>query len=353
MDKANYDEAISVLGMLEDALLKDKTGTLREAKMLKAEVLFKKRKFAESLALFIEDEVHAPAQRVLRLYPRIIAGDLSAEPAQEETSEEEEEQEEDEKANGGKATRTDASVEVASPSKPGAFAKYWMGHRKTDSDTASITSSKRGGTDNEDTASVTAKPGKKKKKKKKGDVDDDGPLEGKDLIKAVRELNGYLAGTRARLQRWIDPATGKLKPRKAEANNGSMINLHENLDILLPDSPSESDEQLERELKQIFTVVDTALFRGLMFVTPTLAGSLFRIPNFCDPAVVNEHLLKHNRYNELVDFFYGKKLHREALTLLRKFGNAETDGESAKLDLNGQANAEVVIPEQLRGPQRT
>ncbi|OTB10432.1 hypothetical protein K445DRAFT_322958 [Daldinia sp. EC12] len=353
MDKANYDEAISVLGMLEDALLKDKTGTLREAKMLKAEVLFKKRKFAESLALFNEDDVHAPAQRVLRLYPRIIAGDLSAEPAQEETSEEEEEQEEDEKANGGKATRTDASVEVASPSKPGAFAKYWMGHRKTDSDTASIASSKRGGTDNEDTASVTAKPKKKMMKKKKGDVDDDGPLEGKDLIKAVRELNGYLAGTRARLQRWIDPATGKLKPRKTEANNGSMINLHENLDILLPNSPSESDEQLERELKQIFTVVDTALFRGLMFVTPTLAGSLFRIPNFCDPAVVNEHLLKHNRYNELVDFFYGKKLHREALTLLRKFGNAETDGESAKLDLNGQEDAEVVIPEQLRGPQRT
>ncbi|KAI1471853.1 SPX domain-containing protein [Daldinia caldariorum] len=337
MDKANYDEAISVLGMLEDALLKDKTGTLREAKMLKAEVLFKKRKFAESLTLFNEDEVHAPAQRVLRLYPRIIAGDLSAEPAQEETSEEEEEQEEDEKVNGGKAAKTDGSIEVASPSKPGAFAKYWMGHRKTDSDTASIASSKRGGTDNEDTASVRVNPKKKKY------MDEDWPLEGKDLIKAVRELNGYLAGTRTRLQRWIDPATGKLKPRKIEANNGSIVNLQENLDILLTNSHAESDEQLEQELKQTFTVVDTALFRGLMFVTPALAGSLFRIPNFCDPAVVNEHLLKHNRYNELVDFFHGKKLHREALELLRKFGNAETDGESAKLDLNGH----------LRGPQRT
>lgn len=346
IDKANYDEAISVLGMLEDALLKDKTGTMREAKMLKAEVLFKKRKFAESLALFNEDEVHAPAQRVLRLYPRIIAGDLSAEPTQEETSEEEEEQEEDEKVNGDKAAKSDTPVDVASPSKPGAFAKYWMGHRRTDSDTASIASSKRGGTDNEDAASVRVKP-------KKKSTDEDGPLEGKDLVKAVRELNGYLAGTRARLQRWIDPATGKLKRRKTEANLDSMINLHENLDILLTNSHSESDEQLEHELKQTFTLVDTALFRGLMFVTPTLAGSLFRIPNFCDPAVVNEHLLKHNRYNELVDFFYGKKLHREALTLLRKFGNAETEGESAKLDLNGHVDVEVVIPEQLRGSQRT
>ncbi|KAI8958278.1 SPX domain-containing protein [Daldinia sp. FL1419] len=349
IDKANYDEAISVLGMLEDALLKDKTGTMREAKMLKAEVLFKKRKFAESLALFNEDEVHAPAQRVLRLYPRIIAGDLSAEPVQEETSEEEEEQEEDEKVNGDKAAKNDTPAEVASPSKPGTFAKYWMGHRKTDSDTASIASSKRGGTDNEDAASVRAKP----KRNKKNGAGEDGPLQGKDLVKAVRELNGYLAGTRARLQRWIDPATGKLKPRKTESNPDSRMSIQENLDMLLTNSHSESDEQLERELKQTFTIVDTALFRGLMFVTPTLAGSLFRIPNFCDPAVVNEHLLKHNRYNELVDFFYGKKLHREALTLLRKFGSAELDGESATLDLNGHVDTEVVVPEPLRGPQRT
>ncbi|KAI1134282.1 SPX-domain-containing protein [Hypoxylon sp. FL0543] len=346
IDKANYDEAISVLGMLEDALLKDKAGTMREAKMLKAEVLFKNKKFSESLALFNEDEVHAPPQRVLRLYPRTIAGDLSAEPVREESSEEEEEQEEDEKPNGDKAMRADTAVEIASPSRPSAFAKYWMGHRKADSDAASIASSRRGGTDNEDAASV------KPKAKKKG-ASDSGPLEGKDLVKAVRELNSYLAGTRARLQRWIDPATGKLKPRKPTTSTDSSVSLDENLDALLTHPHSESDEQLEQELRETFTVVDTALFRGLMFVTPTLAGSLFRIPNFCDPAVVNEHLLKHNRYNELVDFFYGKKLHREALTLLRKFGDTEPEGESAKLDLNGHTDSEVVIPEQLRGPQRT
>ncbi|KAI0381660.1 SPX domain-containing protein [Hypomontagnella monticulosa] len=347
IEKAKYDEAISVLGMLEDALLKDKTGTMREAKMLKAEVLFKEKKFSESLALFNEDEVHAPPQRVLRLYPRMIAGDLSAEATPEETSEEEEDQEEDEKINGDKTAKADTAVEVASPSKPSAFAKYWMGHRKTDSDAASIASSRKAGTDNDDAASVIAKT------KKKKETNGDGQLEGKDLIKAVRELNSYLAGTRTRLQRWIDPVTGKLKPRKPGTSTDSVSSIDENLDALLTHPHSESDEQLERELKETFTVVDTALFRGLMFVTPTLAGSLFRIPNFCDPSVVNEHLLKNNRYNELVDFFYGKKLHREALTLLRKFGDVEREGESAKLDINGHADTEVAIPEQLRGPQRT
>ncbi len=38
------------------------------------------------------------------------------------------------------------------------------------------------------------------------------PLEGKDLTSAVLELNSYLAGTRARLQRVLDPVSGKLKP---------------------------------------------------------------------------------------------------------------------------------------------
>lgn len=346
IDTARYDEAVSVLGMLEDALLKDKTGTMREAKMLKAEVLFKKKKFSESLALFNEDEVHAPPQRVLRLYPRTIAGDLSAESTREESASEEEDLEEDEKVNGEKTAKTDSNVEVASPSKPSTFAKYWMGHRKGDSDAASVTSSKKGGTDSEDVASVKAKT-------KKDNTEEDGPLEGKDLIKAVRELNSYLAGTRTRLQRWIDPATGKLKPRKPSTSKDSSTSLDENLDALLTHPRSHSDEQLEHELKETFTVVDTALFRGLMFVTPTLAGSLFRIPNFCDPAVVNEHLLKHSRYNELVDFFYGKKLHRDALTLLRKFGDVNLEGELTKLDINGHTDAEVAIPEQLRGPRRT
>jgi hypothetical protein len=66
-----------------------------------------------------------------------------------------------------------------------------------------------------------------------------------------------------------------------------------------------------------------------MFSRPSLAGSLFRIPNFCDPDVVNEKLLEHNRYNELVDFFYGKKLHSQALELLKKFGAGEQADEAA------------------------
>ncbi|KAI8625088.1 SPX-domain-containing protein [Xylariaceae sp. FL1651] len=348
IEKAQFDEAISILSMLEDALLKDKTGTMREVKMLKAEVLFKQRKFRQSLDLFNEDEVHAPPERVLRLYPKIIAGDLSVETQRGETTDEDDHDQEENEANGDKPGTVEGVTDAAVPTKTGtgSFAKYWIGggHRRTESDVASIASSKLGGTDNDDAASI---------KPKAKSSEDAGPLEGKELMKAVRELNSFLAGTRARLQRVIDPETGKLRPRKVTLDLDHSSSMDENLDALLTNNRSESDEQLEQELQRTFTLVDTTLFRGYMFCQPSLAPSLFRIPNFCDPAVVNEKLLEHNRYNELVDFFHGKKLHRDALTLLRKFGDVAADGETMVLQINGHGEAQVEIPEQLRGPRRT
>lgn len=70
------DEAISLIEMLEDALVKEKKGRLREIKMLKAQTLFDQRRFRESLELFAD--VQAPPERVIRLYPPLIAGTESS-----------------------------------------------------------------------------------------------------------------------------------------------------------------------------------------------------------------------------------------------------------------------------------
>ncbi len=75
VEAGKLDEAISLLGMLEDALLKDKEGRLREIKMLKAQILFDQGRYRQSLDLFTE--VAAPPERVIRLYPPLIAGDVS------------------------------------------------------------------------------------------------------------------------------------------------------------------------------------------------------------------------------------------------------------------------------------
>ena len=75
VDRGRLDEAISLLEILEDALLKDKRSRLREIQMLKAQNLFDQRRYRDSLDLF--REVSAPPERVIRLFPPIIAGHSS------------------------------------------------------------------------------------------------------------------------------------------------------------------------------------------------------------------------------------------------------------------------------------
>ncbi|SPO05338.1 related to PHO87 protein [Cephalotrichum gorgonifer] len=324
VDGGHYDEAISVLSMLEDALLKNKTESLRETKMLKAEVLFKQQKYRASLDLFNEDDVQAPPERVLRLYPPVIAGELS----------ETEQPEEPDESDSDTTAAADNTAEAESAAAPdnaeadqsslykvggGGFVSMFMGRGRVLSDAASVTSAKRDVTDSSDEApSIKAKP--------KADK----PLEGKDLTNAVLELNSYLAGTRARLQRVIDPSTGKLKPRQNKTAEEALRSF-----LSTAASDNTEEKELESQLRKTFSLVDTTLFRAYMFSRPTLAGSLFRIPNFCDPEVVNEKLLEHNRYNDLVDFFYGKGLHQEALALLKRFGMAEEPDEAAPAALHG------------------
>ncbi|UNI16177.1 Vacuolar morphoproteinsis protein 6, variant 2 [Purpureocillium takamizusanense] len=309
--KGKFDEAISVLNMLEDALLKDKAETLREVKMLKAEMLFAKKKYRQAMDLMNEDDVHAPPERVLRLFPPQIAGDLSRWAHVQDAKDADEEP--PKKTGGTRPSSPDGDAEQAAPPMVGGFAKLFRGaHKKNISDAASVTSAKKDATEEDDTESAKESPA------------EDKPLQGKELTKAVLELNSYLAGTRARLQRVIDPVTGRLKPRTDQGSSAE-----EAAERFLRTTQDESEQKLEEELRKTFRLVDTTLFRAYMFSQPSLAGSLFRIPNFCDPDVVNERLLEHNRYNELVDFFYGKRLHKEALDLLRRFGSTTKPDEAA------------------------
>lgn len=303
-----YDEAISILNMLEDALLKNKTETLRETKMLKAEKLFKQKMFRQSMDLMNEDAVHAPPERVLRLFPPLIAGDLSKWSATGENGNAEHMS--PKRSNGTRPNSPDGAAD-ASAAHFGGFAKLLRGsHRKTPSDQTSIISQKNDVHDGDEAHSLP--------------TTEDQPLEGKELVKAVLELNSYFAGTRARLQRVLDPVTGKLRPQPAKDSSPEEL-----AERVLITSQSESEREQEESLRETFRLVDTTLFRAYMFSQPSLAGSLFRIPNFCDPKVVNEKLLEQNRYTELIDFFYGKKLHKEALDLLRQFGAAAKPAEAA------------------------
>jgi Vam6/Vps39-like protein vacuolar protein sorting-associated protein 39 len=79
-----------------------------------------------------------------------------------------------------------------------------------------------------------------------------------------------------------------------------------------------------------------------MYASPFLVGSLFRIPNFCDPGVVMEKLEETGRYNDLIEFLFGKRLHRQALERLQKFGQAK-EGDEDAAPLRGPARTVVYL----------
>ncbi|KAL8703798.1 MAG: hypothetical protein Q9201_003013 [Fulgogasparrea decipioides] len=314
VDHGRLDEAISLLGMLEDALLKDKEGRLREIKMRKAQNLFDLRRYRESLELFTE--VSAPPERVIRLFPPIIAGHASSHPDSADDAKEDK----DDSA-GGVATN-DAALEDTGLEKKRSTEETrnkdaQSSHPSTDGSQVVIN----------DTASVSGI--------KSGAAAKESKLEGRDLRAATAELRPFLVSARTRLQRYLNP-DGTLKD--AHSFSGPTVSrVQEAKELLLAQAP-QSTEERRQQMVETAKLVDTTLFRAYMFASPSLAGPLFRLDNFCDPDVVKEKLIETGRYNDLVDFFYGKKLHQQALELLERFGKKEQRDENAS---------------QLAGPRRT
>lgn len=314
--KGRYDEALSILNMLEDALLHNKTELVQQVECLKsklyfdqqiekAQSLFNQRKYRAAIDIFIA--IEAPPERVIKLYPKAIAGDLSV--IEEKNGEFESDNEE---ADGSTTSDSDSKESL----KPAAVNKLLRNHQKSSSDTSSVRSFMKLETPDNDNASIKAAPV------------EDGPLEGKDLITAAIELNSFLVNARTRMKKFLDSKTGKIIPPKEDGHNGTPEPTFESL-LVAPDSEAEAEKDREQKLLETAKLVDTTLFRSYMLSMPSLAGPLFRLPNFCDPDVVNEKLLETGRFNDLVDFFHGKKLHRPALELLKKFGMGEEENEEA------------------------
>jgi hypothetical protein len=139
--RGELNEAISLLGLLEDALVENKEGTLREVKIQKAQKLFGQRKYRQSLDLFTE--VSAPAERVIKLYPRIISGNLA--PTDDAVVSDNESVIET-----NTNLENEAPTQNGNPSKPvedtkrSAVGKLKAENKKTASDTSSVRSWMRG-----------------------------------------------------------------------------------------------------------------------------------------------------------------------------------------------------------------
>lgn len=320
VESQRFDEAISLLKLLEDTLIDDKAGRIREIMTQKATSLFQQQKYRPALDLFIDAE--ASPDRVISLYPRVIAGDISSIPETPPESEPE----------GSEAheSKPGSINEVPKTPSKGMFGMLSTPRRGNgDTDTASVKSPTKPDADN-----MSVRGGKQPPPKFKIP---DNPLEGEDLKLAVRCLCSFLAHVRTQLQKHISP-DGSLKENPPTLDSETHRPAFHNLLSESTSSKSPSSIDWQAELLSTAKLVDTTLFRSYMLAMPSLVGSLFRIDNFCDPDVVQAALYSNERYSDLIDFLHGKKLHRQALEMLAKFGKEEADGE---------------VPSTMRGPERT
>ncbi|ODQ56459.1 putative vacuolar morphogenesis protein AvaB [Saitoella complicata NRRL Y-17804] len=293
-----FDEAISLVKQLDVSQLEDKDSKLRAVRLLKADALFEKRRYDESMGIFSDQS--APPEMVLKLFPQSVAGDLGIEESDDEG---------DGSVNGnGEMTEMEKAM----------------------ADTLSVRSSRAGHSRAPSNKDGPASDAGSMLTKHTETVSRPHKLSEVELKKATRALLHYLADSRRKLNRFIQEATASdedasnLLSSSTGAETASILTVGSRVPEVHFASPTGEPASLE-DLERDACLVDTALFRAYMLTSPSLVGSLVRLPNRCDPNVVRSMLEECGKVRELVDFLFAKKLHREALTLLQGIGKKGED----------------------------
>lgn len=148
------------------------------------------------------------------------------------------------------------------------------------------------------------------------------------FAKAVNNLIIYLTQQRRILLQFHDKRT--IQWRNVEL---------EPIDIYPP---------VENQLEQVSKIIDTSLFLCYFYCKPMLLGPLLRLPNNkCDSKIVHQCLMSNvhnhiqqrnlkqpNFIKELLDFYYGRGLHKEALEMMYNLAHDETQVNHSNEDDN-------------------
>lgn len=137
-----------------------------------------------------------------------------------------------------------------------------------------------------------ASPGKSANHEDEDDTHDFDPM-------AIQLLTHYLSDIRRKFN-------------KVLVAEGNEIDYHDSK--LTPSAFTEDKYSLD----EIRTLIDSTLFRCYTEMNSGLIGSLVRVDNYCDTDLVVSTFKSKNMINELIDFYYKKELHEEALELLVK-----------------------------------
>ncbi|KND00773.1 uncharacterized protein SPPG_03886 [Spizellomyces punctatus DAOM BR117] len=117
-----------------------------------------------------------------------------------------------------------------------------------------------------------------------------------------------------------------------------------------PDSALQAQYPVLADTLYLSEVVDTTLLKVYLSINEALVGSLLRVPNACNVEESEQLLLERQKYDELVDLYRGKGLHRNALDfLMRKASSPEsTAAEVEKMvtylhGINFEDNLDLIL----------
>lgn len=119
--------------------------------------------------------------------------------------------------------------------------------------------------------------------------------------------------------------------------NGRSIK--QNLKFFLLDNHSSVDIDL------MLRLLDTVLFKSYLYYSPSMVGPFIRVENMCDINTVIKDLEDKRMFQELVDFYYQRKKHEEALEFLVKLADQPTLEEDKRHMLK---NIQLLVIEYLK-----
>ncbi|KAG6810469.1 hypothetical protein H0H92_011733 [Tricholoma furcatifolium] len=326
-----YADALALLDTLDEVVLPDKDSRRTRIRALNAVADYREAKFDAAIDTFLELDFN-PA-KVVALYPEQVAGRLSVpndewiplyggpKPVIDDTSSgtsstNEAEQDKDKDTSSetqDKSSTTETLEATASPIADSIRGKIGTGI------SAGIGAIMRQVPGKEEPAS----PAPAATKSKRAVAGMYLYLKLYDSKRSIEALLRYLSDRRPKLGKALESVgiTPKNQSHAAAPLSEASI---EDL-FALPNAPLAvlTPEQLLRCAQ----IVDTALYKSYLVIRPSLLGSLCRLPNWCEVSEVQEDLRTRQKYAELIDLYHGKKMHAQALALLRELGEKETDVE--------------------------
>lgn len=306
-----YSDVLALLNVVDEASLSDKEQRRRQIRILNAVSQYKSSNYDAAIDTFTELDLN-PA-KVVALYPESVAGRLAVPadrwiplfggpepPTPPRVQKDDEDTSESESSRTGEGNTAGSSgshgeegkEDSNSPAPPNPISAL-LAHasikaRLQDSDAASIISQRKRVPD--------------------------------EFHRSVETLVRYLSDRRPKIGAALQAV--RITPQ----NQSHAVPLSETAleDLFsLPNTPLSA--LTPGQLLRFAQIVDTALYKSYLIIRPTLLGSLCRVPNWCEVTEVEEDLRKRQKFAELRDLYYGKKMHDKALNLLRELSEREDD----------------------------